>query len=147
MSSYSKIEWTEATWNPVTGCTKISQGCKNCYAKRDWQRLSASPQTVYYNPCFHRCANPPRLDAALFVECQLTAQEKVLGAQGPARAPRQDHEPQSVREQQDSNLDERDHALIMPWLGYLGVVSSGHVISRFAGLSPDLGPAHQDFVH
>jgi len=34
------------------GCTKISQGCKNCYAKRDWQRLSASPQTVYYNRAF-----------------------------------------------------------------------------------------------
>ena len=36
----SKIEWTEKTWNPITGCTKISQGCKNCYAetiaKRFW---------------------------------------------------------------------------------------------------------------
>lgn len=31
--SKSKIEWTEVTWNPVTGCTKISQGCKNCYAE------------------------------------------------------------------------------------------------------------------
>jgi protein gp37 len=30
----SKIEWTEKTWNPVTGCTKISDGCLNCYAKR-----------------------------------------------------------------------------------------------------------------
>lgn len=30
----TKIEWTEATWNPVTGCTKVSQGCKNCYAER-----------------------------------------------------------------------------------------------------------------
>jgi protein gp37 len=33
MSSYSRIEWTDATWNPVIGCTKISQGCKNCYAE------------------------------------------------------------------------------------------------------------------
>lgn len=31
--SKSKIEWTEKTWNPVTGCTKVSQGCKNCYAE------------------------------------------------------------------------------------------------------------------
>jgi len=36
----SKIEWTDATWNPVTGCTKVSQGCKNCYAERQWPRLS-----------------------------------------------------------------------------------------------------------
>ena len=32
--SKSKIEWTDATWNPVTGCTKVSAGCKNCYAER-----------------------------------------------------------------------------------------------------------------
>ncbi|MCW5933717.1 MAG: phage Gp37/Gp68 family protein [Fimbriimonadia bacterium] len=36
---YSSIEWTEATWNPVTGCTKVSQGCKNCYAERMAKRL------------------------------------------------------------------------------------------------------------
>ncbi|GIV10276.1 MAG: hypothetical protein KatS3mg019_2367 [Fimbriimonadales bacterium] len=35
----SRIEWTEATWNPVTGCTKVSQGCKNCYAERLAKRL------------------------------------------------------------------------------------------------------------
>jgi protein gp37 len=44
----SGIEWTDATWNPVTGCTKVSQGCRNCYALRDWGRLSANPQTVYF---------------------------------------------------------------------------------------------------
>ena len=32
MAEKSKIEWTESTWNPVTGCTKISEGCKHCYA-------------------------------------------------------------------------------------------------------------------
>ena len=32
MATKSSIEWTEMTWNPVTGCTKVSQGCKNCYA-------------------------------------------------------------------------------------------------------------------
>jgi protein gp37 len=30
----NRIEWTQATWNPVTGCTKVSQGCKHCYAER-----------------------------------------------------------------------------------------------------------------
>ena len=34
MGDKSKIEWTDATWNPVTGCTKVSAGCKNCYAER-----------------------------------------------------------------------------------------------------------------
>ena len=34
MGANSHIEWTEATWNPVTGCTKINAGCKNCYAER-----------------------------------------------------------------------------------------------------------------
>ena len=34
MATVSTIEWTEMTWNPVTGCVKISQGCKHCYAER-----------------------------------------------------------------------------------------------------------------
>jgi len=37
----SSIEWTELTWNPTTGCDKISQGCKNCYAERMAKRLHA----------------------------------------------------------------------------------------------------------
>ena len=39
MATESKIEWTEMTWNPVTGCTKVSQGCKYCYAERMAERL------------------------------------------------------------------------------------------------------------
>lgn len=45
----SKIEWTEATWNPVTGCNKISPGCKNCYAERMAKRLQAMKQPNYIN--------------------------------------------------------------------------------------------------
>ena len=41
MATASNIEWTEMTWNPVTGCVKISQGCKNCYAERMAKRLLA----------------------------------------------------------------------------------------------------------
>ena len=41
MALQSSIEWTEATWNPVTGCSKISPGCKHCYAERMAQRLQA----------------------------------------------------------------------------------------------------------
>jgi protein gp37 len=39
MRSKSQIEWTESTWNPVTGCSKVSAGCKNCYAERMAKRL------------------------------------------------------------------------------------------------------------
>jgi protein gp37 len=49
MAGPSKIEWTEATWNPVTGCDKISPGCKNCYAERLALRLQAAGTTQYIN--------------------------------------------------------------------------------------------------
>lgn len=39
MNEQTKIEWTDATWNPVTGCTKISEGCRNCYAERITERF------------------------------------------------------------------------------------------------------------
>ncbi len=47
MAQSSSIEWTEATWNPVTGCTKISPGCKFCYAERMAHRLEAMGQPRY----------------------------------------------------------------------------------------------------
>ena len=47
MSTRTRIEWTEMTWNPVTGCTKISQGCKNCYAERMARRLKAMGSERY----------------------------------------------------------------------------------------------------
>lgn len=53
MSDKSKIEWTEATWNPVTGCNKVSAGCKNCYAERVWKRLSANSTSVYFGRQFN----------------------------------------------------------------------------------------------
>ena len=49
MSTNSPIEWTEATWNPLTGCTKISPGCKHCYAERMSLRLKAMGQRNYRN--------------------------------------------------------------------------------------------------
>lgn len=45
----TKIEWTEATWNPITGCTKLSEGCANCYAERMAHRLLAMGQPNYRN--------------------------------------------------------------------------------------------------
>jgi protein gp37 len=47
MANHSSIEWTESTWNPLTGCTKISAGCKHCYAERMAKRLKAMGQPHY----------------------------------------------------------------------------------------------------
>ncbi len=47
MAQLSGIEWTDASWNPVTGCSKVSPGCKNCYAERMAKRLQAMGQQNY----------------------------------------------------------------------------------------------------
>ncbi|MFA4835087.1 MAG: phage Gp37/Gp68 family protein [Dehalococcoidia bacterium] len=49
MAAKSSIEWTESTWNPLTGCTKISPGCQHCYAERLSLRLQAMGQPNYVN--------------------------------------------------------------------------------------------------
>jgi len=49
MGTKSRIEWTESTWNPVTGCNKLSPGCKNCYAEKMAKRLEAMGQRNYRN--------------------------------------------------------------------------------------------------
>ncbi len=49
MAQNSRIEWTEANWNPVTGCTKVSPGCRFCYAERMAERLQAMGQERYRN--------------------------------------------------------------------------------------------------
>lgn len=57
----SKIEWTQKTWNPVTGCTKVSAGCKNCYAERMANRLKHIGVTEYKNG-FQVACHPHKLD-------------------------------------------------------------------------------------
>jgi len=49
MATKSSIEWTESTWNPLTGCTKVSPGCKHCYAERMAKRLHAMGSANYRN--------------------------------------------------------------------------------------------------
>jgi protein gp37 len=49
MRGKSHIEWTESTWNPVTGCSKVSAGCKHCYAERMAKRLQAMGNQRYVN--------------------------------------------------------------------------------------------------
>ena len=49
MATKTSIEWTEMTWNPVTGCSKVSPGCKNCYAERMAKRLQSIGVSQYRN--------------------------------------------------------------------------------------------------
>ncbi len=60
MASQSSIEWTQQTWNPVTGCTKVSPGCKHCYAETMARRLQAMGAPGYEN-AFALALHPNRL--------------------------------------------------------------------------------------
>lgn len=64
MATASKIEWTERTWNPVSGCTKVSPGCKNCYAETMARRLKAMGAPGYENG-FRLTLQPQRLKQPL----------------------------------------------------------------------------------
>jgi protein gp37 len=64
MTTTSKIEWTEQTWNPIVGCTKISAGCKNCYAETLARRLKAMG-TAGYEKGFVLTLLPSRLSEPL----------------------------------------------------------------------------------
>ena len=64
MASNSHIEWTDATWNPVTGCSKISPGCKHCYAERLAHRLQLMGQPNYANG-FRLTLQPQMLELPL----------------------------------------------------------------------------------
>ena len=62
MAEHSKIEWTDATWNPVTGCTKVSEGCDHCYAETIAHRFAG---TAAYPNGFDVTLRPERLDQPL----------------------------------------------------------------------------------
>lgn len=64
MATQSTIEWTEQTWNPTTGCTKISPGCKHCYAEVMARRLCAMSASGYENG-FDLTLHPARLEQPL----------------------------------------------------------------------------------
>lgn len=64
MAQGSTIEWTESTWNPVTGCDKVSPGCKHCYAERMAERLQAMGQANYRNG-FELTLQPQMLELPL----------------------------------------------------------------------------------
>jgi protein gp37 len=64
MAGPTRIEWTDSSWNPVTGCTKVSPGCQHCYAERMASRLKAMGQEAYRNG-FALTLHPSVLSAPL----------------------------------------------------------------------------------
>jgi protein gp37 len=64
MANTTAIEWTDATWNPVTGCTKISAGCDRCYAERFAERFRGTPGHPFESG-FDLTLRPERLDQPL----------------------------------------------------------------------------------
>lgn len=64
MADGSAIEWTDATWNPVTGCTKITRGCDNCYAARFSERFRGVPGHPFENG-FDLTLRPERIEQPL----------------------------------------------------------------------------------
>ncbi|MCF8011803.1 MAG: phage Gp37/Gp68 family protein [Clostridiales bacterium] len=64
MAITTKIQWTESTWNPVTGCSKVSEGCRNCYAERLAKRLKAMGNPRYKNG-FRVTIHPDLVDLPL----------------------------------------------------------------------------------
>ena len=76
----SKIEWTDHTWNPWIGCTKVSEGCKHCYAERMAWRLQAMGQPNYANGfklTLHEHALDGEIRRVHFLE-----EEHQIGAEG-----------------------------------------------------------------
>jgi protein gp37 len=64
MSTTTQIEWTDATWNPVTGCSKITRGCDFCYAERFSERFRGVPRHPFENG-FDLTLRPERLTQPL----------------------------------------------------------------------------------
>jgi protein gp37 len=64
MGNLTAIEWTDATWNPVTGCTKVSAGCDHCYAERFSERFRGTPSHPFQNG-FDLTLRPERIEQPL----------------------------------------------------------------------------------
>ncbi len=82
MAAKSKVEWTLATWSPVTGCTKTSPGCKHCYVERFAQRLQkvGNPRYIdFFSPCcdVRPAVSRKGLISAAFVNLVTMGGEKV----------------------------------------------------------------------
>lgn len=166
MASRSTIEWTESTWNPVTGCTKISPGCRNCYAERMSLRLRAMGQPHYANG-FNLALHEDALDLCLrWKKPQLifvNSMSDLFHEEVPFEfirdvfdAMRRAHWHQfQVLTKRSTRLLELDHRLDWPsnvWMG-VSVENTNYTfridhlrqtgaIVKFLSLEPLLGPLH-----
>lgn len=162
----STIEWTESTWNPVTGCTKISPGCKHCYAERMAHRLQAMGQSNYRNG-FELTLQPQMLELPLrwrkpqriFVnsmsdlfhdDVPVAYIQQVFDVMRRAHW----HEFQVLTKRAD-RLSELDSELDWPpnvWMGVsveskqyisrIDYLRNTHSFTKFLSLEPLLGPLH-----
>lgn len=164
MATTSQIEWTETTWNPVTGCTKISAGCKHCYAERMSRRLRLmglekyrnefevtthegtlaeplrwrKPRLVFVNSMsdlFHDSV-PDRFIASVFDVMNRTLQHtfQVL-TKRPRRAAEMDR-----RLEWTPNIWLGTSIESERWLERAGILRESNATVRFLSLEPLLGP-------
>ncbi len=164
MAAGSAIEWTEATWNPVTGCTKISHGCKHCYAERLSRRLQRMgvgkyengfsvavheaaleaplgwrrPRLVFVNSMsdlFHKSVPAAFIDAVFDVMNRAPQHTFQVLTKRPARAVRLDR-----RLRWAPNIWLGASIESGRWLGRLDALRQTGAQTKFLSLEPLLGP-------
>ena len=164
MPARSAIEWTETAWNPVTGCTKISHGCKHCYAERMARRLRAmgapkyrngfsvtlhpetvalplawkKPAVVFVNSMsdlFHRSVPTPFIDAVFDTMNSASRHTFQLLTKRPARAARLEG-----RLNWTPNIWLGASIESERWIGRLDFLRQTGARTKFLSLEPLLGP-------
>ena len=164
MSGRSSIEWTQVTWNPVTGCTKISHGCRHCYAERMSKRLQAiglekyrrgfsvathpdtlgepltwrKPRLVFVNSMsdlFHDAVPAKFIESVFEVMNQASQHTFQILTKRPARVVRLDK-----RLRWTSNIWLGTSIESERWLGRLAALRGTGARIKFLSLEPLLGP-------
>jgi len=166
MATRTQIEWTEATWNPVTGCTKVSAGCTHCYAERMAHRLQAMGVRHYRNG-FRVTIHEDALEAPLAWKKPrvvfVNSMSDLFHEEIPVGFVRQTFEVMSEARQHvfqvlTKRSDRvRDLAPLLPWsdnvwmgvtveradyLARIEVLKSTPAAIKFLSLEPLLGPLH-----
>ena len=171
MSGRSSIEWTQVTWNPVTGCTKISHGCRHCYAERMSKRLQAiglekyrrgfsvathpdtlgepltwrKPRLVFVNSMsdlFHDAVPAKFIESVFEVMNQASQHTFQILTKRPARVARLDE-----RLRWTSNIWLGTSIESERWLGRLAALRETGAQTKFLSLEPLLGPLSNLNLH
>lgn len=171
MSTRSSIEWTQVTWNPVTGCTKISHGCRHCYAERMSKRLQAmglgkyrkgfsvtthsdtleepltwkKPRVVFVNSMsdlFHDAVPTNFIESVFEVMNQASQHTFQILTKRPARVARLDR---WLR--WSSNIWLGTSIESERWIGRLAALRETGAQTKFLSLEPLLGPLSDINLH